>query len=114
MHTKISKLSELSNTLVDKNKIDSGVLNFASRFKVGSLLRSFSALKEQGYSLIVIITNLIFIRLQGTSINGEVKPGISTIDDNTFSDYPFMHLLYSQLLVCQRVCLQNTVCLICK
>ena len=30
------------------------------------------------------------------------------------SDYPFMHLLYSQLLVCQRVCLQNTVCLICK
>lgn len=31
-----------------------------------------------------------------------------------FSDYPFMHLLYSQLLVCQRVCLQNTVCLICK
>src|SRR5690606_32233144 len=25
-------------------------------------------------------------------------------------DYPFMHLLYSQLLVCQRVCLQNTVC----
>ncbi len=32
----------------------------------------------------------------------------------TLSDYPFMHLLYSQLLVCQRVCLQNTVCLICK
>ena len=32
----------------------------------------------------------------------------------SFSDYPFMHLLYSQLLVCQRVCLQNTVCLICK
>ena len=30
------------------------------------------------------------------------------------TDYPFMHLLYSQLLVCQRVCLQNTVCLICK
>ena len=33
---------------------------------------------------------------------------------NDLSDYPFMHLLYSQLLVCQRVCLQNTVCLICK
>lgn len=32
----------------------------------------------------------------------------------SLSDYPFMHLLYSQLLVCQRVCLQNTVCLICK
>ncbi len=58
--------------------------NFVSRFKVVSLLRSFSALKEQGYSLIVIITNLFFIRQQGTSINGEVKTGISTIDDNTF------------------------------
>ena len=34
--------------------------------------------------------------------------------DDFISDYPFMHLLYSQLLVCQRVCLQNTVCLICK
>ena len=34
--------------------------------------------------------------------------------NNMVSDYPFMHLLYSQLLVCQRVCLQNTVCLICK
>ena len=36
------------------------------------------------------------------------------ITDKKESDYPFMHLLYSQLLVCQRVCLQNTVCLICK
>ena len=36
------------------------------------------------------------------------------IKDKKDSDYPFMHLLYSQLLVCQRVCLQNTVCLICK
>ena len=39
---------------------------------------------------------------------------LSYIDGKEFSDYPFMHLLYSQLLVCQRVCLQNTVCLICK
>lgn len=38
-------------------------------------------------------------------------PGVLTEKE---SDYPFMHLLYSQLLVCQRVCLQNTVCLICK
>ena len=35
-------------------------------------------------------------------------------ENKKLSDYPFMHLLYSQLLVCQRVCLQNTVCLICK
>ena len=84
MYTKINKLSELSDTLVEKNKLNHGVLNFVSHFKVGSLLRSFSALKEQGYSLIVIITNLIFIRLEGMSINGETKTGNSTIDDNTF------------------------------
>ena len=64
MHTKISNLSELSDILIEKNKLESGVLNFISRFKVGSLLRSFSALKEQGYSLIVIITNLILSPLR--------------------------------------------------
>lgn len=37
-----------------------------------------------------------------------------SVEQYKISDYPFMHLLYSQLLVCQRVCLQNTVCLICK
>ncbi len=40
--------------------------------------------------------------------------GIILITVIFITDYPFMHLLYSQLLVCQRVCLQNTVCLICK
>lgn len=43
------------------------------------------------------------------------QPNIQIHDiANKETDYPFMHLLYSQLLVCQRVCLQNTVCLICK
>ena len=42
------------------------------------------------------------------------KIGLNNEKVIVFSDYPFMHLLYSQLLVCQRVCLQNTVCLICK
>ena len=84
MYTKVSNLSELTDILVDKNKLDNGVLNFVSRFKVGSLLRSFSALKEQGYPLRIIITNLIFIRLGGMNINSEMKTGNSIIDDNTF------------------------------
>ena len=52
--------------------------------------------------------------------NADYIPYLANINKNLFgisiclSDYPFMHLLYSQLLVCQRVCLQNTVCLICK
>ena len=73
-----------------------------------------------------------FIELMGEFMESEQSPLIETKAtsetfsvtgyDNTFlveenkkvPDYPFMHLLYSQLLVCQRVCLQNTVCLICK
>ena len=84
MNTKVSNLSELTDTLLDKNKLDNGVLNFVSQFKVGSLLRSFSALKEQGYPLRIIITNLIFIRLGGMNINSEMKTGNCAIDDNTF------------------------------
>ena len=44
----------------------------------------------------------------------EYEKAIEKDKEILISDYPFMHLLYSQLLVCQRVCLQNTVCLICK
>ena len=47
-------------------------------------------------------------------VKSELKPILSQEGNKMISDYPFMHLLYSQLLVCQRVCLQNTVCLICK
>ena len=53
------------------------------------------------------------VSLLGISDAAE-KIGFRTIGVKINSDYPFMHLLYSQLLVCQRVCLQNTVCLICK
>lgn len=50
MRTKISKLSELSDISVEKDKLDTGVLNFVSLFKVGNLLKSFSALKRTGLS----------------------------------------------------------------
>ena len=83
MCAKINNLSELSDILVEKDKLDNGVLNFVTRFKVGSLLKSFSDLKGQGYPLRVIITNLIFIRLGGMSINAQVKTGTISMDDNT-------------------------------
>ncbi len=82
MCAKINNLSELSDIFFEKDKLDNGVLNFVSRFKVGSLLRSFSALNEQGYPLQVIITNLIFIRLGGMSINAQMKTGATAMDDN--------------------------------
>lgn len=83
MRTKISKLSELTDILVEKSRLDAGVLNFASCFKVGTLLKSFSSLKEQGYSLFSIITKLILIRLGGLSIYAELKTGARTMDENT-------------------------------
>ncbi len=62
MNTKISKLSELSDIIVKKSRLDEGVLNFVTRFKLGILLKSFPSLKEQGYSLLSIIS-IILIRL---------------------------------------------------
>ena len=50
--------------------------------------------------------------LYGSATMNKLRPDSDI--DILITDYPFMHLLYSQLLVCQRVCLQNTVCLICK
>ena len=64
-----------------------------------------------------LIGNLYQSLLSQTYKNFEwiiVDDGSTDDIDEIISDYPFMHLLYSQLLVCQRVCLQNTVCLICK
>ena len=75
MRTKISKLSELSDILVEKDRLDSGILNFVRLFKVGNLSKSFSALKEQGYPLLVIITKLILIRLGGSSVYAGMKTG---------------------------------------
>ncbi len=49
MRTKITKLSELTDILVKKSKLDSVVLNFVGSFKVNLPLKSFSELKSQGY-----------------------------------------------------------------
>ena len=65
------------------------------------------------YKVVVTITQILgylLAKFIGIKLISELK-GQHRLK---FTDYPFMHLLYSQLLVCQRVCLQNTVCLICK
>lgn len=83
MSTKINKLSELTDILVDKSTLDTGVLNFVSCFKVGRVLKSFSQLKEQGYSLLSIITKLILIRLGGLSIYADMSTDTNRMDENT-------------------------------
>ncbi|HHT22165.1 MAG TPA: hypothetical protein GXZ87_02475 [Bacteroidales bacterium] len=68
MNTKKNKLSELSDILAEKSKLDNGILTFVRQFKIGILLKSFSQFKKQGYSVVSVITRLIFIRLGGMSI----------------------------------------------
>ena len=51
MGTKIGILNELSNILMNKEKRDEGGLVFSKQFKIGQLLKPFSAIKQQGISL---------------------------------------------------------------
>jgi hypothetical protein len=60
MSAKISILDELSNILTQKEKTDEGVLVFSKQFKLGHLLKPFSDVKKQGYSLMMIFVALIF------------------------------------------------------
>jgi len=59
MSAKISDLNELRNILSQKEKTDEGVLTFSKQFKIGQLLKPFSAIKKQGYSLMSILLVLI-------------------------------------------------------
>jgi len=65
MSTKIAILNELSSILTQKEKRDEGVLVFSKQFKIGQLLKPFSKIKKQGYSLMVILVALILSRFGG-------------------------------------------------
>jgi len=83
MSTKLSNLTELRNILTQKEKADEGVLAFSKQFKIGQLLKPFSASKKQGYSLMSIFLVLILSRLGGLSIYAAQKTGNLSMDDNT-------------------------------
>ncbi|MDR2475380.1 MAG: transposase, partial [Bacteroidales bacterium] len=74
-------LNEIASVLREK-KIDEGVLGFAKHFRIGQLLKSFSDLKQHGYSMVTLIVKLILIRLGGLSIYAEQKTGSKTLDEN--------------------------------
>ena len=83
MGTKVSILDELRNILTEKEKTDEGVLVFSKQFKIGQLLKPYSAIKKQGYSLVLILVALILSRLGGLSIYAAQKTGNLQMDDNT-------------------------------
>ena len=83
MSAKISILDELSNILTQKEKTDEGVLVFSKQFKIGQLLKPFSSVKQQGYSLMLILVALLLSRFGGLSVYAAQKTGNLQMDDNT-------------------------------
>jgi hypothetical protein len=83
MNAKLSNLNELSTILTQKEKVDETVLNFSKQFKIGHLLKPFSEVKKQGYSLMSILLVLILSRLSGLSVCSAPKTGNSVMDENT-------------------------------
>jgi hypothetical protein len=93
MSAKLSNLNELRNILTRKEKADEGVLTFSKQFKIGQLLKPFSAAKKQGYSLMSILLVLLLSRLGGLSIYAAQKTGNLQMDDNTIYRLMNNHLL---------------------
>jgi hypothetical protein len=83
MNAKLSILDELSAILTKKEKTDEGVLVFSKQFKIGRLLKPFSDVKKQGYSLMLILVALILSRLGGLSVYSAQKTGHLQLDENT-------------------------------
>ena len=83
MSAKLSPLNELSNILTKKEKRAEGVLVFSKQFKIGQLLKPFSAIKKQGFTLLSILVALILSRLGGLSVYAAQKTGNLEMDDNT-------------------------------
>jgi len=83
MSAKLNILNELSNILMQKEKADEGVLVFSKQFKIGHLLKPFSDVKKQGYSLMLILVSLILSRFGGMSVYAAQKTGHLKMDDNT-------------------------------
>jgi len=83
MDAKIGILDELRTILTQKEKRDEGVLVFSRQFKIGQLLKLFSDVKKQGYSLMLILVALILSRFGGLSVYAAQKTGNLQMDDNT-------------------------------
>jgi hypothetical protein len=79
----IGILNELNSILTKKEKRDDGVLVFSKQFKTGQLLKPFSEVKKQGYSLMLILVALILSRFGGLSVYAAQKTGNLGMDDNT-------------------------------
>jgi hypothetical protein len=83
MSAKVSILDELTSVLTKKEKTAEVVLTFSKQFKIGQLLKPFSAVKKQGHSMKSVFLALILSRLGGKSVYAMQKTGNLQMDDNT-------------------------------
>jgi len=83
MGAKLGILNELSNILTKKEKTDEGVLSFSKQFNIGRLLKPYSFVKKQGFSLMLVLVALLLSRLGGLSVYAAQKTGNLKMDDNT-------------------------------
>ena len=83
MSAKVSNLNELSSFPSKKDKADEGILFFSKQFKLGHLLKPFSHVKKQGYSLMNLLVSLILCRFGGLSVYASSKTGVIEPDENT-------------------------------
>jgi len=83
MSAKLSILDELRNILIKNEKRDEGVLVFSKQFNLGQLLKPFSEVKKQGYSLLCILVALLLSRFGGLSVYASQKTGVMKLDENT-------------------------------
>lgn len=87
MSSKIVNLSELESVLCHNEKVTEGVLHFVSTFKVARFLKVFDSIKSKGFDVSVMLSCLIFFRLNGKSISNQANHRLHflpKIDDNTF------------------------------
>jgi uncharacterized OsmC-like protein len=80
MSAKVSNLDELASILTKKEKRDGGVLHFSKQFKTGHLLKSFSGVKQQGFTPMSILATLILCCLGGMSVYVAQKIGQQVVD----------------------------------
>jgi len=87
MTSKITHLSELESVLCNNDKINEGVLQFFTAFKIERLLGAFDSLKSKGFSVSVVLLSLLLFRLRNESIcrmQNQSRNFLEKIDDNTF------------------------------
>lgn len=79
MNTKLVNIDELQSVLSNENETIVGIQRFMQPFTLGTTLKHYSALKQQGYKLTDVLIWLCVIQTMGLSIYQATRQGISNL-----------------------------------